>query len=269
MPLQGKLLRALQEEFEPLGSNRVVHADVRIIAATSMDLPAMVAQGRFRADLYYRLNVLTIPVPALRERLSDIETLSYSVLDKLCAQHHTGHLELDEAALRLLKAHGWPGNDAELHNTLERTVMFSDGPRIDARALRDSWARASVHGGFNAGGAVATASAVSATAPAGGSMSYDEAMRTFERQLLLDALDAAQGQVSAAARALGMAGRPCTGSWPRCRFPRSRRRGRAPAFVKIVAGGGTSLHNALPGSARPWRAPCCDTRASTPVPAPA
>ena len=110
LPLQGKLLRALQEEFEPLGSNRVVHADVRIIAATSMDLPAMVAQGRFRADLYYRLNVLTIPVPALRERLSDIETLSYSVLDKLCAQHHTGHLELDEAALRLLKAHGWPGN---------------------------------------------------------------------------------------------------------------------------------------------------------------
>ena len=69
LPLQGKLLRALQEkEFEPLGSNRVVHADVRIIAATSMDLPAMVAQGRFRADLYYRLNVLTIPVPALRER---------------------------------------------------------------------------------------------------------------------------------------------------------------------------------------------------------
>ncbi|WZB64299.1 sigma 54-interacting transcriptional regulator [Achromobacter xylosoxidans] len=206
LPLQGKLLRALQEkEFEPLGSNRVVHADVRIIAATSMDLPAMVAQGRFRADLYYRLNVLTIPVPALRERLSDIETLSYSVLDKLCAQHHTGHLELDEAALRLLKAHGWPGNVRELHNTLERTVMFSDGPRIDARALARflGEGRASTAASTPAG-AVATASAVSATAPVGGSMSYDEAMRTFERQLLLDALDAAQGQVSAAARALGI-----------------------------------------------------------------
>lgn len=206
LPLQGKLLRALQEkEFEPLGSNRVVHADVRIIAATSMDLPAMVAQGRFRADLYYRLNVLTIPVPALRERLSDIETLSYSVLDKLCAQHHTGHLELDDAALRLLKAHGWPGNVRELHNTLERTVMFSDGPRIDARALARflGEGRASTAASTPAG-AVATASAVSATAPAGGSMSYDEAMRTFERQLLLDALDAAQGQVSAAARALGI-----------------------------------------------------------------
>ena len=194
-----------RKEFEPLGSNRVVHADVRIIAATSMDLPAMVAQGRFRADLYYRLNVLTIPVPALRERLSDIETLSYSVLDKLCAQHHTGHLELDEAALRLLKAHGWPGNVRELHNTLERTVMFSDGPRIDARALARflGEGRASTAASTPAG-AVATASAVSATAPAGGSMSYDEAMRTLERQLLLDALDAAQGQVSAAARALGI-----------------------------------------------------------------
>ena len=197
--------RVAGKEFEPLGSNRVVHADVRIIAATSMDLPAMVAQGRFRADLYYRLNVLTIPVPALRERLSDIETLSYSVLDKLCAQHHTGHLELDEAALRLLKAHGWPGNVRELHNTLERTVMFSDGPRIDARALARflGEGRASTAASTPAG-AVATASAVSATAPAGGSMSYDEAMRTFERQLLLDALDAAQGQVSAAARALGI-----------------------------------------------------------------
>ena len=105
------------------------------------------------------------------ERLSDIETLSYSVLDKLCAQHHTGHLELDEAALRLLKAHGWPGNVRELHNTLERTVMFSDGPRIDARALARflGEGRASTAASTPAG-AVATASAVSATA-AGGSMS--------------------------------------------------------------------------------------------------
>ena len=230
----------------------------------------MVAQGRFRADLYYRLNVLTIPVPALRERLSDIETLSYSVLDKLCAQHHTGHLELDEAALRLLKAHGWPGNVRELHNTLERTVMFSDGPRIDARALARflGEGRASTAASTPAG-AVATASAVSATAPAGGSMSYDEAMRTFERQLLLDALDAAQGERR----------RSGAGHWPGDPVPEAGRaadshaagglRAGPAAFVKIVAGGGTSLHNALPGSARPWRAPCCDTRASTPVPAPA
>ena len=225
--------RVAGKEFEPLGSNRVVHADVRIIAATSMDLPAMVAQGRFRADLYYRLNVLTIPVPALRERLSDIETLSYSVLDKLCAQHHTGHLELDEAALRLLKAHGWPGNVRELHNTLERTVMFSDGPRIDARALARflGEGRASTAASTPAG-AVATASAVSATAPAGGSMSYDEAMRTFERQLLLDALDAAQGQVSAAARALGIGRATLYRKLAALQIPRSRRLEGGPRSVR-------------------------------------
>ena len=193
----------------------------------------MVAQGRFRADLYYRLNVLTIPVPALRERLSDIETLSYSVLDKLCAQHHTGHLELDEAALRLLKAHGWPGNVRELHNTLERTVMFSDGPRIDARALARflGEGRASTAASTPAG-AVATASAVSATAPAGGSMSYDEAMRTFERQLLLDALDAAQGQVSAAARALGIGRATLYRKLAALQIPRSRRLEGGPRRVR-------------------------------------
>ena len=102
-------------------------------------------------------------------------------------------------------------------------------------------------------------------------MSYDEAMRTFERQLLLDALDAAQGQVSAAARALGIGRATLYRKLAALQIPAAAgglRAGPA-AFVKIVAGGGTSLHNALPGSARPWRAPCCDTRASTPVPAPA
>ena len=91
LPLQGKLLRVLQDkEFEPLGSNRIVRADARIIA-TSADLPALVAQGRFRADLYYRLNVLTIHVPPLRERPGDIEALSYAILDKLATQREAGH----------------------------------------------------------------------------------------------------------------------------------------------------------------------------------
>ncbi|CAH2893795.1 MAG: Sigma-54 dependent DNA-binding transcriptional regulator [uncultured Paraburkholderia sp.] len=84
LPLQGKLLRVLQDkEFEPLGSNRIVRADVRIIAATSADLPALVAAGRFRADLFYRLNVLTIHAPPLRERASDIEALAYAMLEDL------------------------------------------------------------------------------------------------------------------------------------------------------------------------------------------
>ena len=137
LPLQGKLLRVLQDkEFEPLGSNRIVRADVRIIAATSADLPALVAAGRFRADLFYRLNVLTIHAPPLRERASDIEALAYAMLEDLSTQARGGsHFELQDDALRLLCSYAWPGNVRELRNTLERAVMLSDSERIDARAL--------------------------------------------------------------------------------------------------------------------------------------
>src|ERR1700754_3102008 len=105
LPLQGKLLRVLQDkEFEPLGSNRIVRADVRIIAATSADLPALVAAGRFRADLFYRLNVLTIHAPPLRDRLGDIEALAYAILEELATQARPGHFTLHADALRLLTA---------------------------------------------------------------------------------------------------------------------------------------------------------------------
>lgn len=208
LPLQGKLLRALQEkEFEPLGSNRVVHADVRIIAATSMDLQVMVAQGRFRADLYYRLNVLTIPVPALRERLSDIEALSYSVLDKLCAHRYTGHLELEDGALQMLKAHKWPGNVRELHNTLERTVMFSDGARIDARSLAQFLEEGCVSATNRSSDLQDASNSVipqQASAPENGIARYEDAMKAFERKLVQNALNAAGGQVASAAQLLGI-----------------------------------------------------------------
>ncbi|EGD03294.1 sigma-54 dependent transcriptional regulator, partial [Burkholderia sp. TJI49] len=131
------MLRVLQDkEFEPVGSNRIVRADVRIIAATSADLPALVAAGRFRADLYYRLNVLTIHAPPLRERASDIAALVYATLEELAAQHgRAAHCELTDDALRMLCAYPWPGNVRELRNTLERALMLSDRSVIDARAL--------------------------------------------------------------------------------------------------------------------------------------
>ncbi len=135
LPLQGKLLRVLQDkEFEPLGSNRIVRADVRIIAATSADLPALVAAGRFRADLFYRLNVLTIHAPPLRERTSDIEALAYAMLEDLSTQARGGsHYELQDDALRLLCSYAWPGNVRELRNTLER-AGDAVGQRADRRA---------------------------------------------------------------------------------------------------------------------------------------
>jgi transcriptional regulator with PAS, ATPase and Fis domain len=202
--LQGKLLRVLQEqEFEPLGSNRIVRADVRIIAATSADLSALVAQGKFRADLYYRLNVLTIRVPPLRERLIDIEAIASAIVDKLAAETGTGHLELDRDALAVLCAYAWPGNVRELRNTLERAVLFSESARIDARSLvrfiGDGQGEAMAQGSganVNLPDAVSEGTEVS---------SYSDAMREFERRFLSDALRAAGGHVAQAAARIGMA----------------------------------------------------------------
>ena len=132
LSLQAKLLRALQEgEIEPLGSNELVPFDARLIAATSRDLSALVAAGTFREDLYYRLNVLPIRVPPLRERRSDIPAL----VDALCedmAHRGTPPPELTGSALALLAAQSWRGNIRELRNVLEQAALRSDSARLDA-----------------------------------------------------------------------------------------------------------------------------------------
>lgn len=203
LPLQGKLLRVLQDrEFEPLGSNRIVRADVRIIAATSADLPALVAEGRFRPDLFYRLNVLTIHAPPLRERQTDIEALAYTILEDLSTQVRGGHFELQDDALRLLCSYGWPGNVRELHNTLERAVMLSDSERIDARALAPFI-------GPVRGQAAFVAPAPVQHAAAGASMEREpqqwaDAMAAFEKRFLDDALRACEGRVTETAARIGM-----------------------------------------------------------------
>jgi len=134
LALQSKLLRALQEqEVEPLGSNQVMKVDVRVIAATSRDLPAMVADGRFRADLYYRLNVLPIRLPALRERLADLEPLADALLDDIARRGGLPHKNLTAAALDLLARQAWPGNIRELRNVLEQSALMTDDLMLDAR----------------------------------------------------------------------------------------------------------------------------------------
>jgi transcriptional regulator with PAS, ATPase and Fis domain len=131
LPLQAKLLRVLQEqELEPLGSNQVVKIDVRVIAATSRDLNAMVAEGKFRADLYYRLNVLPIRLPALRERLQDLEALTEVLLDDIARRSGMPHRELSAETLALLRTHAWPGNIRELRNALEQASMMTDDLRL-------------------------------------------------------------------------------------------------------------------------------------------
>ena len=133
LALQAKLLRALQErEIEPLGSNKVLKVDVRLIAATSRDLKAMVADGRFREDLYYRLNVVPIRVPPLRERVADLEALAEHLLEAIAARAGMPQRELDPSALAALAAHAWPGNIRELNNALEQAAMLTDRRRLGA-----------------------------------------------------------------------------------------------------------------------------------------
>ncbi|HYS14695.1 MAG TPA: sigma 54-interacting transcriptional regulator [Burkholderiaceae bacterium] len=133
LALQAKLLRALQEqEIEALGSNEVVKIDVRVIAATSRDLQALVDAGSFRADLFYRLNVLPIRVPGLRERLADLDALTESLLEQIATRSGMPLRELTPAALQLLATHDWPGNVRELRNALEQGAMLTDKIRLDA-----------------------------------------------------------------------------------------------------------------------------------------
>ena len=143
LSLQAKLLRALQEgEIEPLGSNKLVPFDARVIAATSRDLNALVRTGQFREDLYYRLNVLPIRLPPLRERRSDIAALVEVLGEDMALRSGTEQPELLQDALALLMAQHWRGNIRELRNVLEQAAMRSDSLQIDAvqleRLLREA-----------------------------------------------------------------------------------------------------------------------------------
>ena len=191
--LQSKLLRVLQEhEFEPVGSNKVVKVDVRIIAATSVDLPRLVEEGRFRADLYYRLNVLAITVPPLRERLTDLQALCESIFEQIELRTGLPHRELLPDAIERLQQCAWRGNIRELQNVLEKVAMLTDKTVLDAADL-EGIVPPAVMPSASPGAAAASPTA-----------SYNEAFEAFERKLLLDALAAAQGRVEVAARNLGL-----------------------------------------------------------------
>jgi formate hydrogenlyase transcriptional activator len=128
LELQPKLLRALQErEFERLGSNQTVRVNVRVVAATNQDLEQLVAKKLFRADLYYRLNVIPIRLPPLRERVQDILPLTQFFVAKFAARLNKTIDSIPEEVVEVLKAHDWPGNIRELQNFIERAMLFSPG----------------------------------------------------------------------------------------------------------------------------------------------
>jgi transcriptional regulator with PAS, ATPase and Fis domain len=200
LSLQPKLLRALQEgEIEALGSNKLVPFDARVIAATSRDLPALVREGKFREDLFYRLNVLPIRVPPLRERRPDIPALVEVLADEIAQRSGTAPLELTPDAMALLAAQQWRGNIRELRNVLEQAAMRSDTAQIPMSelegVLRDAGIRQIVP-------PIVT---VAAAGPKGAALRpLADQVAEVERQAIGAALAATGGNKLATARLLGI-----------------------------------------------------------------
>jgi DNA-binding NtrC family response regulator len=180
--IQVKLLRVLQDrEFERLGSNKVMHTDVRVVAATNVDLRAALEQGTFREDLYYRLNVVPLNIPPLRERKDDIPYLAEHFAKKFGG-------ELSEGALERLMSYHWPGNVRELENVVERSVLLAQGPRVEADDVRIDTSAARSR----------PVAASDHFLPEG--VTLDE----YEQQIIREALKRANGNKSQAARLLGL-----------------------------------------------------------------
>ena len=137
--MQVKLLRAIQEKVvRRVGGNEEMPVDVRIIAATNKDLNDQVAEGRFREDLFYRINVIPITLPPLRSRTEDVAPLTTHFITKICKEQKIPEKKISIEAMRLLEAYPWPGNVRELENTLERTVALEAGPVINASSLPET-----------------------------------------------------------------------------------------------------------------------------------
>ncbi len=199
--VQAKLLRVLQERrYMPLGATAEEETDVRVVAATHRDLSAEVAQGRFREDLFYRLHVVPIRMPPLRERRDDIPLLADVFLRRVAVQHGLGRLQLRTDATRMLLTHSWPGNVRELANVIQGAALLSRDGRVSPEELA---AVLPVP--------VLLPPPASATAPsrsviedeAGAILPMREAREAFDREYLCEVMRREKGNVSAAARAAG------------------------------------------------------------------
>jgi two-component system response regulator AtoC len=185
MPLQAKLLRALQEsEIRRVGDQQSIKIDVRLVAATLRDLKAEVDGGRFREDLYYRLNVLPVNVPALRERVEDIPELARFFAARHGARHGRA-VEVGDEAMAALVGRAWPGNVRELENVIERALVLSDGPALDVELLAGDRVQKLRVGGDD-----------------DGELSIKKATRSLEEELIRRALGVTQGNRTNAAKLL-------------------------------------------------------------------
>jgi two-component system response regulator AtoC len=193
--VQAKLLRAIQEgEIQPVGSGRVEHVDVRLVASTNRDLLAEARAGRFREDLYYRLAVIELVVPALAERPEDIPALAEEFARRYGERFGQPGVRLSPALVERLRVAPWPGNVRQLENTVARLVALTGGPVIEADAFAPE---------ATPRGAPAAAPATEGEEPAVEGLSLREQVEAFERGLIARALAAAHGNQSEAARRLG------------------------------------------------------------------
>jgi two-component system response regulator AtoC len=187
VPLQAKLLRALQEgEIRRVGDTAPIKVDVRLIAATLRELADDVSAGRFREDLYYRLNVLPVRIPPLRERSEDVPQLARFFAVRHAARHGLGEVTLPDAVVAVLAAQPWPGNVRELENVIERALVLADGPEIDVAFLST----------------VMTMRAPAAAGSAGDELSIKKATRELEAELIRRALGVTGGNRTNAAKLL-------------------------------------------------------------------
>jgi two-component system response regulator PilR (NtrC family) len=187
---QSKLLRVIQEkEFMRLGGVETIKADVRIIAATNADLEVAVAQGQFREDLYYRLNVITVSLPPLRKRTEDIPLLAQHFLAKCAHENEKAIAEISPPAMQLLLDYHWPGNVRELENVIERAVVLSTGTVLGVDLLP--------HGVRQPDAVMVPPSSVSSSG-----VPFKDAVSEYERQLVIKALQASGGVQKRAAELL-------------------------------------------------------------------
>jgi transcriptional regulator with PAS, ATPase and Fis domain len=183
--LQVKLLHVIQtRELTPVGDTRVITVDVRIIAATNADLMQRVKEGRFREDLYYRLNVIEIHMPSLRERRDDIPVLIKHFMEVFAKEAGKTIKDIDYEAMQALLAYDWPGNIRELRNTIERATVLADGEVITMHDLTDKFRTLDIEG-------VSTSS-------------LRQALDTFERDYIRRSLTESKGNKEAAAGKLGV-----------------------------------------------------------------
>jgi DNA-binding NtrC family response regulator len=204
LPLEAqvKLLRTLQQkEVEPVGATRPVNVNVRVISATNRDLADEVRAGRFREDLYFRLNVLNIEVPPLRERRSDIALLARHFIDRFCAQNERPQADLSQDAMTLLIERSWPGNVRELENAINRALVLADGATLNVSDFNAALSKT----------AESPAQALTATSINGLHISLTDdtgqfkTMDVLETEIMARTLAHHDGNITRTAEALGMA----------------------------------------------------------------